>query len=588
MTTAGPSSPGVGAPASSPAVDATSSGPAATRSGRRPAWYDALSVALVLAVFAVPLRALFRYQGPPMEEGFMLVFPERVLHGAVPNRDFLHLYGPGSLWVLAGWFKVFGVTLASERVFGMLQLLGIIFGVYILARPWGRRVAVSSGVIGVLISVTAVGLTALAWDGAVALGLIGLAVGLRARRRLMPEGVDEEASARPVRRLLLLSGLLAGLSLLFRPDLAIGVALAFGCVLWGLTRPRVLAFVTGLGVGLAPYLVQLVTAGPGHSLQGMLLDPVFRLRDGRSLPVPPSWDRFDGALQKVSVLRVPGWSLPAPATSHQVVFWFFLLPLTTVTIVGVGMWRVRAEPAAWRPRVLLAVGLFGLGLMPQALQRPDTTHLSWVSGVPLAFFPAALAELLAHVPSVPIRRWAGTVAAGVGVAMLLVFIPHFTFRTWLDLSNQTFERHVLGYPVRRNGRIFYLGSPQVAGAVRQLVADIPRLARPGDRLFVGTADLRKTPYSDAYLYHLMPELEPATYYIEMDPGMANRRGSGLDREVAAADWLVLSHVWDVWIEDNASQRFGPDGPNEVVRRQFCRVKDYGGFFELYRRCRRAT
>ena len=25
----------------------------------------------------------------------MLVFPEQVLHGAIPNRDFLHLYGPG-------------------------------------------------------------------------------------------------------------------------------------------------------------------------------------------------------------------------------------------------------------------------------------------------------------------------------------------------------------------------------------------------------------------------------------------------------------------------------------------------------------
>jgi len=51
-----------------------------------------------------------------MEEGFMLVFPEWVLHGAIPDRDFLHLYGPGSLWALAGAFKVFGVSLLTERV----------------------------------------------------------------------------------------------------------------------------------------------------------------------------------------------------------------------------------------------------------------------------------------------------------------------------------------------------------------------------------------------------------------------------------------------------------------------------------------
>ena len=49
----------------------------------------------------------------------MLVFPERVLQGDIPNRDFLHLYGPGSLWALAGAFKVFGVSLLTERLFGL-------------------------------------------------------------------------------------------------------------------------------------------------------------------------------------------------------------------------------------------------------------------------------------------------------------------------------------------------------------------------------------------------------------------------------------------------------------------------------------
>ncbi|TMB37511.1 MAG: hypothetical protein E6J55_25855, partial [Deltaproteobacteria bacterium] len=54
---------------------------------------SALAVALVLVAFGLPLRGLLRGPGPPMEEGFMLVFPERVLAGDLPNRDFLHLYG---------------------------------------------------------------------------------------------------------------------------------------------------------------------------------------------------------------------------------------------------------------------------------------------------------------------------------------------------------------------------------------------------------------------------------------------------------------------------------------------------------------
>ncbi len=62
--------------------------PAARRGGRS---------ACVAVVVALPLRGLYRTPARTMEEGFMLAFPERMLKGAVPNVDFLHLYGPGSL-----------------------------------------------------------------------------------------------------------------------------------------------------------------------------------------------------------------------------------------------------------------------------------------------------------------------------------------------------------------------------------------------------------------------------------------------------------------------------------------------------------
>ena len=57
-----------------------------------PRWKRWLPFAILAAVVLLPLRGLLRAPGPPMEEGFMLVFPEEVLRGAIPNRDFLHLY----------------------------------------------------------------------------------------------------------------------------------------------------------------------------------------------------------------------------------------------------------------------------------------------------------------------------------------------------------------------------------------------------------------------------------------------------------------------------------------------------------------
>jgi len=208
--------------------------------------------------------------------------------------------------------------------------------------------------------------------------------------------------------------------------------------------------------------------------------------------------------------------------------------------------------------------------------------------VPIAFMPAVLAEVLSHTRLHVVRRQAGLLAAVASLVLLLFAIPHFTYRTYGDLTNQTFGHNVFGYPVQEGKRVFYLGSKPDAKAARELVGDLSASSKSGQSLFVGTADLRKTPYSDAYFYYLFPELKPATYYIEMDPGVANAKDSGLAGEVAKADWLVLSHVWDGWKEPNDSRNFGPNGPNLVVRRQFCLVKDYDGIFELYRRCSAAS
>jgi hypothetical protein len=547
-------------------------------------WRTVGVVALVALVFALPLRALLRYQGPPMEEGFMLVFPERVLRGDVPHRDFLHLYGPGSLWALALWYKVLGVSITAERLFGAAQLGAIVAGVMALARPWGRKVVLASGVVGVLLTTTAIGLTALAWDGAVALAVAGLWVGLRARRWVTAApGLDPGLAERRAARLFVLSGVLAGFALLFRPDLIVGVTLGTAGMLAGLGRARQGRWAVGAALGVVPYLVHLAISGPGHAIDGMLIQPVFELRGGRSLPQPPSWDHFDGALQKVASLRVPDYPLPAMAAEHQAFIWFFLLPVVTLFVVGVGWWRVRAEPDRWQARVLLAVGLLGLGMMPQAFQRPDTTHLAWVSCVPLAFLPAALSELFDHLPPRVIRRHAPTLASVAVLLVPLLLLSSFTTRTWLDLARQSRSGDVFGYPVDHDGRRFYLGSPEVAQVAQRMLDQVGPELRPGQRLFVGTADLRKTPYSDAYLYYLLPDLRPGTRYIEMDPGMANAPGSGLAHEVATSDWLILSHVWDNWQEPNDSRVFGPDGPNAVVRKDFCQVGDFGPYFEVFMR-----
>ena len=550
----------------------------APRTGRldrlSPAQRTAIAVGLLLAAFALPLHGQLRNQGPPMEEGFMLVFPEMVLEGAVPNRDFLHLYGPGSLWVLAGVFEVVGASLTAERLVGLVQQVGLVLGVFAVARLWGRTVALLCAAVSLLIIVPPIGLTALAWVGAVAFGLWAVHLGLRSRY------AADEAWAN---RAALAAGILAGFALLYRPDLVLGLGFAAIALVRGMQAGRARRLLVGLVIGASPYLVHVAMAGITPAVRGMVLDPVFYLRGGRRLPIPPSPTELEGFLQKAGDLEPFGWPLPMVPTPAQITIWFFLLLASVATLVVLGIVLVRREPGSQRARTLLVLAAFSLGLLPQALQRADSTHLAWVSCVPVSLLPIAGAELLRRRQAMTQRR-RGVLAGGAVLAGVALLLPAFTVRSYADAVAQTFGVHRLSYRITHEGRTFYYGRPDVARALPPLLADVERITEPGDRLFVGTSDLRKTPYNDSFIYHLLPDLEVATYYVEMDPGVANREGSGLAEDVASADVVVLTSVWDAWDEPNDARIVGSDEPNEVLREQFCSVGTYEGLYELLRRC----
>ena len=99
---------------------------------------------------------------------------------------------------------------------------------------------------------------------------------------------------------------------------------------------------------------------------------------------------------------------------------------------------------------------------------------------------------------------------------------------------------------------------------------------------MGRGDLRRANNVDTFLYHIMPRLRPATYFLEMNPFSANRPNSRLATDVANADWLVLNRTWDSWREQNESGTAGSDEPNAIVRERFNLQGEYGSFL-LFRR-----
>ncbi len=102
---------------------------------------------LVLAVLLPRGPDLMR-QVAPMDEGMLLVYPELILHGKLPYRDFETFYAPGNLLTLAGAYSVFGIRLDVERCVGLLYRLALAGGIFFVVRRSSLPAAVICTILG--------------------------------------------------------------------------------------------------------------------------------------------------------------------------------------------------------------------------------------------------------------------------------------------------------------------------------------------------------------------------------------------------------------------------------------------------------
>ena len=511
-------------------------------------WSEVLSLAVPALFVAIPLARMLGAGATTMEEANVLVVAAGILDGRLPHADVEYLYAPGTAWAVAGAFWTLGTSVAVERLVGLAYRLAFLWGIHRLARRWGSGTAACAAIASWAV-IAPFGLVAYPWIAGLGLLVAGAA--------LVLDGDDGRRAS--------IGAALCGLAVFHQLVLGPAALVVVLPALLSADVRRRARLVTGLVAGLSPFLLHLVLVGPRSMLDGMVIDPIFRLRAGRSLPLPPDpsdsgdfFARLDDLLRGPD--RLPGLDRPA-----QIAALFWLLVLATVALVVVARrWR---GPGRTRFATMAAIAV---ALVPMALQRPSPNHLKFVGTFTVAVAVVAIA--------VPLSRRARSLAAPIALALVLgglaVVAPHhigrFTFEAFTDRPFDSSSTTVV-----HDGRTLPIGRGAAAAAVadeiHSVVSVVDYLTRPGDRLFVGPVDLTRTNYGDTFFYFLLPDLVPASRHLEMNPGLANRFGGNLPVELASADVLVLTDRFDGWSEPNASVRAGDPDASAIVAGRFCDV-----------------
>lgn len=464
-----------------------------------------------------------------LDEGAVLYYPELIAKGLVPQQDFESMYPPGNLWFLSSVYTVFGTSIQVERTCGLLYQIALVSAFFVLLSRWSLTIAVSGSILCIF-SLLPINLVAFAWTGASALALWAL-VAVSARGRPEFRGG--------------LAGALAALALSWRADLAPALILSLaGYCIFARWKIRPILWLVGSAmIALLPLLSHIIAVSPNTFLSNIFLKPVLLCNPARKLPLD-----FSRAL--VGQL-------------------YTLLGISTGLALLAG-WRVYRSSTDKNP-TLLAAGLLCLGAFPQALQRPDVIHLSFLT-------PLAL-PLLAVSASVIISRH--MLSPILSVLSVFLLVPQSTGALRERLTGKSYPAGSI-FTLHSGERTFPVANPVYAKASQDVITRLTEISKPGETLFVGLNDMRFAIGNDLFLYHMLPWLSPGSYYIELNPLSANRTGSGLEKQVAETDWLVLSNLWSAFLEPNASTVAGPSEPNEVVRDRFDLVFSKPPF-EIYRR-----
>jgi hypothetical protein len=339
-------------------------------------WADLVCVLILISLCLAIGLPRYRTGLDIMDEGALASGAARVLDGQIPHRDFVTLQGPLAYYTAAAAFQLFGISLASLRIFGFGIYLLLAILIYVIARIFARRmVSLVASIPATILGIPYFHFVPFAvWQGIASTALVILFY-LCATRSDSP-GV-----------LGLASGLMCAVSLLTRQDqglYAIVAVSVYTIVLWrggeaflkrSQLRPLFFSWLAGILLGTLPWVIFWLMRGAMPEVIRQLI--VFPLT----------------TYAKTSSLPFPKFSLHEGLAGNAVVALFYLPPFIQA-FAAFQLWeKFRRDNFGAREAGIVFILVWSFLYYCQALTRSDRYHLLIVL-VPFFILCAASWEMI--------------------------------------------------------------------------------------------------------------------------------------------------------------------------------------------------
>ena len=424
----------------------------------------------------------------PLDEAFILVGAEKILNGQIPHKDFSSEYPLGQISTLAALFKVFGVTVMTERVYDLIVKSLISLSVFLIIRFLASN---GTAFVGWVMS-----LIWLQHSSVPAYPVYPCLLFIFISVYFLLFYMEEQKNY-----YIVLSTLFIVLSILFRHDIGGYAAIAVTIVLilrsivgvqsWA---PVVLFIASGVLVCLPVIVYFFMHAALGYLYNDLIIMP---LTFSKSQVFPyPSLSR---------------WNLP-----------FYVFPSVVLAGAISSIFLIIRKKDDTTAYAILLISLIGIFFFNQARWRSDMVHL-----IPVALTGILLAPILLHTL---MKRFSLNIWSSRIVFLLFVIAFGITLSKPISVIKRLLST--------TNGYILKNINPDIERAqywdiredIRDTVAYIKKNTSNNDYIYVGVKNHDKFNFNEVIIYFLSERDSASRYHVlntgyhttsEVQQGMVN-------------------------------------------------------------------